>query len=647
MRRKCVIHGRLQTCPTLPGLLAFRKVTIKAILLSLLVLMSTGLVSAGEPKYDLLGDPLPGGVVQRLGTTRMRTSLRDFCYLPDGRAVVVSGGYAHIWDLAAGRVQESTKVSDAYVMSVVCHPQKKVLLLTDSSGKVFEWDWEGKVEPRGWQTGQGGLLYACYSPDCRRVLSSGNPPTIKEWELESGRQLVAIESELVTTRCGAIYGPNGKTAILGGGYDHNLEHYDLATGKLLRKWCSIYEAKDLALSPDQKSITLGVEDRALEWSLEDYTVLHNYKHCPGEAGRIFSVAYLPHTNQVLCGGRDWSLHRWDRETGQRVFSWTPHQGPVTRLCVSPDQRWALSYGSNLLIETSIATGEPRLKWDRHTGSVEAAAFLPAGQHVVSASSDATLRVWDTASGETVQPIRGAKLGAYAVDVSPDGKRIVAGCKDGIVREFAVAGGTLLRELTGHRGYVRAVKYTHDASRLISSAGDGSIRMWAPDMAEPVTILRGHRGGVLALDISPDDQRVASGGRDGTVRVWDAATGKLLQTHVGHRGWVECVLFLPDGMHVLSAGRDGRILQWALNTGNVVKEFAHDIWIEALASTPDGSRVLSAGQAGAVTCWDLGTGKKTGSLAGHREYINALAVSPDGRQLLSGSNDGTLLVWELP
>jgi hypothetical protein len=30
MRGKCLIHGRLQTCPTLPGLPAFRKVTIKA-----------------------------------------------------------------------------------------------------------------------------------------------------------------------------------------------------------------------------------------------------------------------------------------------------------------------------------------------------------------------------------------------------------------------------------------------------------------------------------------------------------------------------------------------------------------------------------------------------------------------------------------
>ena len=92
------------------------------ILLSPMILMAGSLGSAEEKRLDSLGDPLPKDAVQRLGTLRMKTSLRDLCYLPDGRAVSLAGSYVYVWDLAKGKVQERLKVSDGRVMSVVCRP---------------------------------------------------------------------------------------------------------------------------------------------------------------------------------------------------------------------------------------------------------------------------------------------------------------------------------------------------------------------------------------------------------------------------------------------------------------------------------------------------------------------------------------------
>lgn len=565
---------------------------------------------------DSLGDPLPDNAVQRLGTLRLRYGgVGGLAYLQDNRAAILTGSSVDIWDLLQGRRLSRSKVSDTALISAQLRSDGKTLLLGDTGGKVREWDIARQAELRAWDTGQKDLRTACYSPDEKRLLTAAaTPPGLKEWDLDPWKLRIEIRSEMVDIRAGAIYGP-GNTAILGGGYEHNLEHYDLATGKLLKKWCTIYQAKQVALSPDQKYVTVGVEDRAVEWSLETYARFRDYKPCPGEAGRILSVAYLPKANEVLCGGRDGSIHRWDRTTGKMAFAWKPHQSIVAPMCVSPDGQWVLSFGTGQVAETKLATGEPRIAWDRHIGSVQAVAFLPSGKQAISGSSDTTLRVWDLATAKTVLHIQGANLGAYALDVSPDGGRVAVGCKDGRVREFGLSDGKPLRELTGHMGFVRAVRYTHDG-RLLSSADDGAIRLWGPGAGEAVQRLDGHRGGVLGLAISDDDRLLLSGGRDATVRLWDLSAGKPVRTMEGHRAWVECVAFLPGGKEFLSAGRDGRILRWDVSTGKQTGEWLHKAWVRALACSPDGSRAFSAGDGGWISSWDLRTGQGPVVWKGH-------------------------------
>ena len=596
---------------------------------------------------DSLGDPLPTGATQRLGTLRMRCHAKDLAYLPDGRGVVITSGYVDIWDLAKGEQQSHTHVSRQHLMSVDVRGDGKVLLLGDYKGRVCEWEVATQKELRHWDTGHGELRSIRYSPDEKRMLTAGNGPVCaKEWDLATGKELICVQSKMPMLRPGAIYGPDGKSAILGGGYEHNLERFDLATGQLLKKWCTIYQAKDLDLSPDQKCLLVGVEDRAMEWALGDYRVFRHYKHCPGEAARIYAHAYRPSRNETVCGGRDGVIRRWSRTEDKLLCEWPQHQGPIMQLAVSPDEQWVLTYGSGRVAETNLGTGEPRVTWHRHGGSVEAVAFLPDARRVVSASSDATLRVWDTATGHTLLTIPGAKLGAYALAVSPDGECVAAGCKDSLVRVFSLADGKVLRELDGHRGFVRGLAYTHDGARLLSAADDGSICVWDGKPDQPVARLEGHRGGVLALAVSDDDQRVLSGGRDGTVRLWDLAAGKPLQTWRGHRGWVHGVAF--GGRWAVSAGTDKRLLRWDIASGQADAQMEPTNWFYyALAVSPDGRTVYAAGNSFGITCWDLVSGKRFADLRRHKHWSLALAASSDGKRLVTGSRDTTLLVWNAP
>ncbi len=617
-------------------------------ILPLIGLLALSLPVRGQQATDRFGDPLPDSAVQRLGTLRMKYTggVSDIQYLPDGRGVVAVGNNIDIWDLASGTIAETHGVTDTGIRCMQISKDGTKLLFA-SGGDVLEWSLAEQKQLHRFPVSQAGFRWAFYSPDETRVLTTGSvPPTLKEFELATGKELITIDgSDDMATFTKGIYGKDGKTAFVGGGYDEVVAHYDLTTGDKLKQFLKNYSVYDLCLSPDGERLLVGSRSYGSEWKIDGYEMLKQFGGHHG--GAVNSVAYCAEPEQILTGSRDGSIRRWNRETAKVLLRWFPHESYVTMQRVSPDGRYVLSYGARLVAESLLASGAARVKWDRHSGSVEGVAFLPDSRHVVSASSDGTLRLWDVTTGETVRAMEGANLGAYCLAASADGTKAAAGCKDGVLREFSVTDGKLLRELKGHRGYVRSVAYTHDGSRLLSSADDGSVRIWSPDADEPVAVLQGHLGGVLAVAVSPDGKLVLSGGRDGTVRVWSLADAKQLKKMEGHHGWVNAVAFAGgSGQYALSAGRDGRVIRWNLEAEKIGSEMAHATWLKALTCSPDGAKAYSAGDDRIVQCWDLAEDKNIGAFKGHQAGVTSLAVSPDGKLLVSGSDDTTLLVWRL-
>lgn len=617
------------------------------LLVSATCLLGVSLALCASGDNDRMRDPLPEGAIQRLGTLRMKYSggVADLCYLPDGRGVVARGNRIEIWDLERGEIAATHQVAEASVRCMQARKDGGALLFVDTAGNVVEWSLADEAQTSLFATGQEGLRWAFYSPDETRVLTTGRvPPTLKEFDLATGEELISIEGDMAIF-FKAVYGPDGETAFVGGGYDTVLAHYDLATGEKLNEWFTNYCVYDLCLSPDAERLLVGSRSMATEWQIDGYEQLQKFGGHHG--GAVNAVAYCQEPGQILTGSRDGSIRRWHRVEAKVLLRWFPHESYANIIRVSPDGKRVLSYGAGLVAESILETGEPRLEWERHAGAVYGAAFTPDGQQVVSASADGTLRVWEVASGASLRVIEGAKLGAWSLALSPDGTKAAAGCKDGMLREFRVADGTLVRELAGHLGYVRSVVYTRDGSRLLSSADDGSVRVWADAQEDAVAVLEGHRGGVLGIALSPDEKLVLSGGRDGTVRLWDLAEGKLLKTLAGHRGWVEAVTFAEGGRTAVSAGRDARVLRWDVASGELLGEMEHGAPVYGLACSPDGKLVYSAGSTPDVACWDPGTGERVAGLKGHAKAANAVAVSPDGRLLVTASSDTTLLVWGAP
>ena len=108
-----------------------------------------------------------------------------------------------------------------------------------------------------------------------------------------------------------------------------------------------------------------------------------------------------------------------------------------------------TYGSRMHCPWHLSLGR-RKSWSmseavlRHSSSVNCAVFSPDGQHIVSASSDNTAKIWNTATGECEAELTDSNPVNNA-DFSPDGMHVVTASL-GSVRIWNTATGVCEAEL---------------------------------------------------------------------------------------------------------------------------------------------------------------------------------------------------------
>lgn len=260
--------------------------TLVATTLMTIALCAASPAGAAEDRY---GDPLPEGALQRLGTLALRypDGIGDLCYLPDGRGAIAVGAKVELWDLATGRIERADEPTSASIRSIEPSADGTALLVADAAGEVRVWDLRARAVTATIVTGQSGLTTAHYSPDEARVLTTGgSPPTLREWDLATGAQLVAIEGRMHYFRQG-IYGSDGRTVFVdgGAGSDPILAHYDLDSGELLHEWHKDYYShpRSLELSPDGRRLLAGTRHSAQEWDVETYECLGQFSGHHGHA----------------------------------------------------------------------------------------------------------------------------------------------------------------------------------------------------------------------------------------------------------------------------------------------------------------------------------------------------------------------------
>ena len=193
----------------------------------------------------------------------------------------------------------------------------------------------------------------------------------------------------------------------------------------------------------------------------------------------------------------------------------------------------------------------------HGKRINAVRFSPAGDKLVSAAMDQTLRVWDTASGECVATLRGQNANVLACDVSHDGRYIASGGSDGSVMFWELETGATLGRFKAHAGgWVCTIRFAPHSRLLLTGSTDGVAKIWRTRDAAQLATLRGHTQPILWAHFTSDGRFIVTAAEDRSLRVWDCAHGFCcVAVLVGHTHEVTACDLLDDERTIVSVSSD--------------------------------------------------------------------------------------------
>jgi WD40 repeat protein/serine/threonine protein kinase len=484
-----------------------------------------------------------------------------------------------------------------------------------------------------------------------QVASASLDGTVRVWDLgRPGQEPVVCPDHTDGAALVALSRDGARLASVEEGSSRVLLR-DARTGELRRIVdCPAAAVTSLAFAPDGAELFAAGEDGAVyRWQTETGKELPALR---GHGRAVTGVAVCVERALIASSSEDETVILWDRRTGQPVRTLLQDRRPVSAVAFSPDGSRVASAAGDFLQPSDVTvwnvdTGRPEHVYRGHRGVVHGLAFQPHGSRLASADEDGVL-VWDSNTDGEARVLACAQGPLDAVAVSPDGKLLASAGMEATVKVWEAATGREAAVLRGHAGPVAGVTFC--GSGLVVTAGfDQTVRVWDAATGKELRRLEGHQDKVWGVAADRGGTRVASCSADGAVKVWEAATGREVVPLAGHPNQASCVAFSPDGRLVASAGLDRVVVLWDVTTGAQVRALeGHAAAVSCLAFSPDGSRLASGGgndDREEIKIWEVASGRELRALSGRTGKVLGLAFSGDGHRLASAEKDHTVRIWE--
>jgi guanine nucleotide-binding protein G(I)/G(S)/G(T) subunit beta-1 len=135
----------------------------------------------------------------------------------------------------------------------------------------------------------------------------------------------------------------------------------------------------------------------------------------------------------------------------------------------------------------------------HLAKIYAMQWAIDKRHLVSASQDGKLLVWDAYSTNKIHAIPLRSSWVMTCAYAPSGNFVASGGLDNMCSIFNLKSrdspNRPARELTGHTGYLSCCRFKSDA-QILSSSGDTTCALWDIDAGVRISEFTDHTGDVM-------------------------------------------------------------------------------------------------------------------------------------------------------
>ncbi|TPX37654.1 hypothetical protein SmJEL517_g00777 [Synchytrium microbalum] len=433
----------------------------------------------------------------------------------------------------------------------------------------------------------GNTTASTLSKDAELAVIGSGDLAVRLYDLRTGELFNTLYGHNETIL--SVVVSSDKAVVVSAAADMTIRVWNGTSGVLVKSLLSHTDIiTSMTFSSDGFRLISGSEDETIKfWHLSSFESggkAHDGRH----ESAVLTGSYSGDERKIVTGSYDTSLKIWDVNTNKLLTTLTGHRRGII---------WIPLKGSNYkLAETDVF----------QLIAVLSAAFLDENR-IVSSSSDATLRVWNSTTGEVIRVLEGHTNDIWTVRVTSDNKFILSGSNDTTMRLWSATSYDYIRTYTGHTGPVRCVAFSPDNRRILSAASDCDAKVWDLETGKCLATLEGHTEPVWSCTYSPNGKLIVTGAYDETISVWNSKTFKLLRTRQMHSSGVRTVAFSPDSKYIVSGSYDKSIIVWNSDASTpLAKLTAHAGPILNLTFSNSGKTMLSSSWDCTTKVWDVGT-----------------------------------------
>lgn len=304
----------------------------------------------------------------------------------------------------------------------------------------------------------------------------------------------------------------------------------------------------------------------------------------------------------------------------------------------------------------------------HTNTVNGVKFSPTGTHMVSCSTDLSIKLWDVATYACLRTLRGhdhtisavvflpapslfsttpstsgdsaSRVGGTGVSASVAGSQhVLSASRDATVKLWDVETGFCDATFSDHNDWVRCLAVRQSDGALWASSGNDQVIIVyeqhggggggsSATSHRKLVELRGHEHVIESIAFISEEplkngstvrsssshvkhtemvrDYLASGSRDRTVRVWQISQGSCLATFKAHENWVRSVLIHPSGLYVISGSDDKTIRVFDIKNNRCLRtlENAHAHFVTSVDMHHTLPMLVSGSVDQTLRCWLL-------------------------------------------
>jgi WD40 repeat protein len=388
-------------------------------------------------------------------TIELEESINCLDFSEDNNTIIASvwDGTIKFIDLSTGQIIKEIVEKSQYVRIGRLSPEQDLLLSfagDDGDGEFYIRDVSsGDVKQRFYDEGE--IKDLIFSNDGNYVVSASDDPTIKVWDIKTGKIVQAFERAEGNLRSICI--SNDGKKVLSSIGNNIVDVWELPDGSLKNQLKGHNSnIRDIKVSSD-KVITLSFDSEIRIWDLESGMCLKSYKNLYQTTNnnsprtifnRIFSLAFSEDSKYFATGTESGIVTLWESDSGKLINSFRFKEHDPKKI---GDFKWV----SKIDID-------------------------PQGIYIAAGCQDGTVRVWMIETGELIidKPVFASGMRVTHVQFTKDSTFIGASALNSVLKLWNLKTGELIRFAGYHEDYITTFNFSFDNKLIITGSNDNKI-----------------------------------------------------------------------------------------------------------------------------------------------------------------------------